>query len=307
MPRFSATADSVTANPAPDKATTASEAVRFVYLLFLLTPVFAGLAVLGYAMVRRHECRVTNWLGSHLGFQRRLFWQGFVLVLVGGLTTPFWVGWAILLLALIYWLLQSLRGLRLYMAEEPCPGAKRRQRREPVELENYDWDPDGEEAPWAVRQFRLAPLVVFWRNTKFRVRRTRAELPEILLGRQFDDLTAPTAARRGDRLFWEIFEIWEEAFGFLGIITVAGVLLWSLVLIAGPGDYTALAWIAGYLYLRLGLSVGLVFGGYAVAGWRFAWARHSGEEPDDRVATFSALTLLAVFSALGAFIATRFV
>ena len=96
-------------------------------------------------------------------------------------------------------------------------------------------------------------------------------------------------------------------FGFLGIVTVAGVLLWSLVLIAGPGDYTVLAWIAGYLYLRLGLSAGLVFGGYAVAGWRFAWARHSGEEPDEQIATFSTLTILAIFSALGAFIATRFV
>lgn len=79
---------------------------------------FAG-AIINY--VRREDVE-GSWIESHFRWQIRTFWFTLVWMVIGGITTIFLIGWAILL-AVSLWLIYRLTKGWVYLSEQrPMPG-----------------------------------------------------------------------------------------------------------------------------------------------------------------------------------------
>jgi uncharacterized membrane protein len=78
---------------------------------------FAG-AIINY--VRRDDVR-GSWIESHFRWQTKTFWYSLIWLLIGGVSTIFLVGWAILLAASI-WLVYRIAKGWVYLSEQrPMP------------------------------------------------------------------------------------------------------------------------------------------------------------------------------------------
>ena len=87
-------------NPSPDGSGNA----KIVYFLYLGAIVFGVLAIAGVIIAYVSRSNAADWAAGHYRFQIRTFWIGLLYSAVGVATVFIFVGWLILVAALIWWM-----------------------------------------------------------------------------------------------------------------------------------------------------------------------------------------------------------
>ncbi|MDX1805119.1 MAG: hypothetical protein R3292_13700 [Alcanivorax sp.] len=87
--------------------------VRVVYVLHLVGLITGGLtAVVGAIIAHLNAGEAPPPLREHFRFQYRTFWMGLLYNLIAGITTLALVGWLLLLIIAIWWIVRCARGLK---------------------------------------------------------------------------------------------------------------------------------------------------------------------------------------------------
>jgi uncharacterized membrane protein len=105
-----------------DEAVQVAEAGRtanLIYILHLLSLLFGITSLIGVIMAYVNKGSAPVWVQSHYRFQIRTFWIALLVGAIGALTTPFVIGFPILLFLLVWWILRCVKGMR-YIAD--CRG-----------------------------------------------------------------------------------------------------------------------------------------------------------------------------------------
>ena len=107
--------------PSGSPAADGSANAKIVYFLYLGAIVFGVLAIAGviFAYVSRKDAAA--WAAGHYRFQIRTFWIGLLYGAIGAATMFIFVGWLVLLAALIWWIVRSVKGLQYLGQSEPYP------------------------------------------------------------------------------------------------------------------------------------------------------------------------------------------
>ena len=100
--------------PSGSPAADGSGNAKIVYFLYL-----AAIAGVIIAYVSRKDAAA--WAADHYRFQIRTFWIGLLFGAIGAATSIILVGWLVLLAALIWWIVRSVKGLQYLGQSEPHP------------------------------------------------------------------------------------------------------------------------------------------------------------------------------------------
>lgn len=112
---------SATAGPTPDYARSA----LIVYILYLVSLVVGITAIVGVVMAYLYRDGAPDWLGSHFLFQIRTFWIGLLFSVVGAVLSVVVIGWLVLALTAIWFIVRCVKGIKLLGGKEPIadPGS----------------------------------------------------------------------------------------------------------------------------------------------------------------------------------------
>ena len=94
---------------------------KIVYFLYLGAVVFGVLAIAGVIIAYVSRKNAAAWAADHYRFQIRTFWIGLLYGAIGAATSFILVGWLVLLAALIWWIVRSVKGLQYLGQSEPYP------------------------------------------------------------------------------------------------------------------------------------------------------------------------------------------
>ena len=108
-------------HPPANESAKGGRTAKIVYVLYLGGIVIGFLAVVGVvvAYVNRDDDR--TWLADHYRFQIRTFWIGLLLGAVGVLTSIIVIGWAVLMIVAVWWIVRCIKGLNYLSRAEPYP------------------------------------------------------------------------------------------------------------------------------------------------------------------------------------------
>ncbi len=96
---------------------------RIVYILYLCGIVLWPVAVVGVVMSYVNRNEAAEWVASHYRFQIRSFWIGLLFGTVCVATVIFVVGYFLLFVALVWWIVRCVKGLKYLANSEPHPNA----------------------------------------------------------------------------------------------------------------------------------------------------------------------------------------
>jgi uncharacterized membrane protein len=97
-------------------------AAMLAYILLLAGPLFGGItALIGVviAYVYRDDC--PEWLQSHFQLQIRTFWIGLLFFIIATVTMLIIIGNLLLLIAIIWYLVRIIKGIRALNNQRPYP------------------------------------------------------------------------------------------------------------------------------------------------------------------------------------------
>lgn len=90
-----------------------SNLVRIVYVLHLVGLITGGLtALVGAVIAHIYAGDAPPPLREHFRFQYRTFWIGLLYSLVAGIVTLAFVGWLLMLLVMVWWVVRCARGFK---------------------------------------------------------------------------------------------------------------------------------------------------------------------------------------------------
>ena len=107
--------------PSENPAADGSGNAKIVYFLYLGAIVFGVLAIAGVIIAYVSRKDAAAWAADHYRFQIRTFWIGLLYGAVGVATTFILVGWLVLIAALIWWIVRTVKGLQYLGQSEPYP------------------------------------------------------------------------------------------------------------------------------------------------------------------------------------------
>ncbi|EKF75522.1 hypothetical protein A11A3_04159 [Alcanivorax hongdengensis A-11-3] len=97
--------------------------VRIVYVLHLVGLITGGLtALIGAIIAHVNAGQAISPYREHYRFQYRTFWIGVLYNLIAGITTVALVGWVLLVIIAVWWIVRCARGLSAL--EKQMPPAK---------------------------------------------------------------------------------------------------------------------------------------------------------------------------------------
>ncbi len=99
-----------------NEKSTASTA-QIIYILQLISIVLGITGIVGVVLAYINKSDAPAWLKSHYQFQIRTFWIGMLYILVGFILSIVIIGWFILLFAVIWLIIRSVKGLKALEAE----------------------------------------------------------------------------------------------------------------------------------------------------------------------------------------------
>ena len=87
--------------------------VRIVYVLHLVGLLTGGLtALIGAIIAHLYAGQAPSPLRDHFRFQYRTFWIGLLYNLIAGIAIFAFVGWLLMLLVVIWWIVRCVRGFK---------------------------------------------------------------------------------------------------------------------------------------------------------------------------------------------------
>ena len=101
------------ASPSPVAGNNGDSSIaNVIYILYLVGIAVGITSVVGVIMAYVNKTDAPAWLASHYRFQIRTFWIGMLYGLVGSLLTTVLIGFAVLLFALVWWVVRCVKGMR---------------------------------------------------------------------------------------------------------------------------------------------------------------------------------------------------
>ncbi len=94
---------------------------KIVYIAYLCSVFIGWPAIVGVIVSHVGQGNSGGWVAEHYRFQIRTFWIGLLYFAVGFLATVIVIGWFVLLAALVWWIVRSVKGLRCALRSEPYP------------------------------------------------------------------------------------------------------------------------------------------------------------------------------------------
>lgn len=90
---------------------TARDKVQAIYVTYLASFVLAPLVFVGvFFAYKLREHHRDNWLESHCNWLIQTFWISFAAFVVGMITTFLFIGWAVMLVASLWFLYRVIKG-----------------------------------------------------------------------------------------------------------------------------------------------------------------------------------------------------
>jgi uncharacterized membrane protein len=94
---------------------------QLVYLLYLVSFVFAPTSLVGIVIAYMNRGAPDPVERSHYEFQIATFWRGLVIAIVGVVLAFFLIGWLVLLFLAIWMIVRSIKGLTNLSRRQPMP------------------------------------------------------------------------------------------------------------------------------------------------------------------------------------------
>jgi uncharacterized membrane protein len=107
-----------TANNPADEAT-----AKLIYILYLVTLVAGVTSLIGVIMAYVNRSDAPVWVQSHYQFQIRTFWIGLLYFSVSSVALMFLIGFVLLPLSTIWWIVRCVKGLQATSSGVPYPNA----------------------------------------------------------------------------------------------------------------------------------------------------------------------------------------
>lgn len=103
------------------KAKGVAKMAQIVYILYLVG-IFIGLtALVGLIIAYVSKGDAPAWLKSHYQYQIRTFWIGLLFALISGATMTFGIGFLLVFVAFVWFVVRCVKGLKLVSKEEAVP------------------------------------------------------------------------------------------------------------------------------------------------------------------------------------------
>ena len=97
----------------------AAKAIYILYLVGVVIPVI--LPIIGVVMAYIYRDGAPAWVQSHYQLQIRTFWMGLVYFVIALVATMILIGWVILALSMIWWIIRCVKGLKAVFEGVPHP------------------------------------------------------------------------------------------------------------------------------------------------------------------------------------------
>ena len=107
--------------PPGNEASRGGGTAKIVYVLYLGGIVIGLLAIVGVIVAYVNRDDDGAWVADHYRFKIRTFWIGLLLTAVGVLTSFFVIGWAVLMIVVVWWIVRCVKGLKYASRAEPYP------------------------------------------------------------------------------------------------------------------------------------------------------------------------------------------
>ncbi|MGH6939646.1 DUF4870 family protein [Hypericibacter sp.] len=108
----------MSSNPIDPKA---GSTANLVYILYLVTLVTGITGLIGVIIAYMNKSQAPEWVQTHYRLQIRTFWIGLLFSVIGALTTWILIGFLILLLVLIWWIVRCVKGMQYVGKQQPYP------------------------------------------------------------------------------------------------------------------------------------------------------------------------------------------
>ena len=96
-----------------------AKAIYILYLVGWVIPVIPPIIGLIMAYINREGAPI--WVQSHYELQIRTFWIGLLYFVISLVATMILIGWLILFLMVIWWIIRCVKGLKLLFERTPYP------------------------------------------------------------------------------------------------------------------------------------------------------------------------------------------
>jgi uncharacterized membrane protein len=94
---------------------------KIIYILYLVSLVLGITGLIGLVMAYINKGEAPDWLKSHYQWQIRTFWMGLLYTVIGLITTSIMIGFLILLLNLVWFIVRCVKGLSALDKQQPLP------------------------------------------------------------------------------------------------------------------------------------------------------------------------------------------
>jgi uncharacterized membrane protein len=105
----------------PDSGSDKSNLVNIVYILYLASLIFGVTSLIGVVIAYVNRRDGPEWLSSHYDFQIRTFWIGLLYMVIASLLTLIVIGWLLIILWFVWFIVRCVRGMRCLARGEPYP------------------------------------------------------------------------------------------------------------------------------------------------------------------------------------------
>lgn len=92
---------------------------NLVYILYLVGLINGITAIIGVIMAYTAKEQAPDWLKSHYHNQINIFWKGLLYAIAGALLSVILIGFLILLLACIWYIVRTVKGMQSLARNEP--------------------------------------------------------------------------------------------------------------------------------------------------------------------------------------------
>ncbi|WP_417226463.1 DUF4870 family protein [Amphritea sp.] len=108
-------------NNVTQQSTDKGSNAKIVYILYLASLVFGITGLVGLIMAYVYKGDAPDWLKSHYQWQIRTFWIALLYTVIGIITTSFLIGFLILLLNVVWFIVRCIKGLSALDKQQPLP------------------------------------------------------------------------------------------------------------------------------------------------------------------------------------------
>jgi uncharacterized membrane protein len=99
--------------------TASGENAKIIYILYIVGVLVPVTAIVGVIMAYVHKDTAPDWLKTHYHFQIRTFWISLLYWFVSVLLCFIFIGFVLLVVALVWWIIRCVKGLQTLEKRAP--------------------------------------------------------------------------------------------------------------------------------------------------------------------------------------------